>query len=76
MIIEDVSASRAAFRPYLASSIWVETPRDERLRRGLERDGESSAAQWAEWMAEEDKWVAAESPVDYVDLVVSGAARA
>src|SRR6478672_9439015 len=42
LVVEGVSSSRKAFRPYLAFSIWVEMPREERLRRGLERDGEDA----------------------------------
>lgn len=74
LIIEGVSSSRKAFRPYLALSVWVETPREERLRRGLERDGEESRSQWEEWMRQEDEYVARENPHENADLVVSGIA--
>lgn len=72
IILEGVSASREIFRPYLAFSIWVETPRDERLRRGLERDGENARGLWEQWMAEEDSYVKREDPVKKADVVVSG----
>ena len=42
VILEGVSASREAFRPFLTYSIWVEAPADVRLTRGLERDGEGA----------------------------------
>ena len=51
VILEGVSASREVFRPYLAYVIWIETPREERLRRGLERVGEDARDQWERWMA-------------------------
>jgi len=73
VILEGVSASREAFRPFLTYSIWVEAPADVRLRRGLERDGEGARAQWEEWMAEEDRYVERERPQERVDLVLSGA---
>jgi hypothetical protein len=38
LILEGVSSSRAAFGPYLAFRVWVSASRQERLRRGLERD--------------------------------------
>ena len=57
VIVEGVTASRQAFRPYLAYSIWVETPRDLRLRRGLERDGEPARGAWTEWMEAEDRYI-------------------
>jgi uridine kinase len=73
LLIEGVSASRKAFQPFLAFSVWVETSRDERLRRGLERDGEDARAQWDEWMAEENEYLKLERPAQRADLIVSGA---
>ncbi|MGA2469636.1 MAG: hypothetical protein ABSG64_02980 [Solirubrobacteraceae bacterium] len=72
LIIEGVSSSRLAFRPYLAASVWVETARPERLRRGLERDGQDALALWQDWMAAEDDYIAREHPERHADLVVSG----
>jgi uridine kinase len=76
VLLEGVSASREAFRPYLAFSIWVETPREVRLRRGLDRDGEQAREDWERWMAEEDAYVERERPADHADLVLSGDADA
>jgi len=45
VLLEGVTASRRAFRPYLAYSIWIEAARELRLRRGIERDGEEARAQ-------------------------------
>jgi uridine kinase len=72
VILEGVTASRQAFRPYLAYSIWVETPRDLRLRRGLERDGEAARGAWTDWMEAEDRYIKSERPADRADLVVPG----
>ncbi|HET9719269.1 MAG TPA: hypothetical protein VFP55_04250 [Solirubrobacteraceae bacterium] len=72
LIIEGVSASRRAFARYLSLTVWVETPREERLRRGLERDGPGALRRWEQWMAREDDYVAAERPHERADLVVSG----
>ena len=74
VVIEGVGACRSAWRHRLTKSIWIETPRDERLRRGLARDGLELADFWREWMAAEDEYVAAEDPKTYVDVVVDGAA--
>ena len=71
-ILEGVSASREAFRPFLTYSVWIETPRDLRLRRGLDRDGEEARARWEQWMAEEDDYVRRERPREHADLVVPG----
>ena len=72
VILEGVSASRARFTPFLTYTIWIETPRDVRLRRGLERDGEGARAQWEQWMAEEDEYVARERPHETAHVVLPG----
>lgn len=71
-MLEGVSASREAFRPYLALTIWVETPRELCLARGLERDGEGMRAQWEAWMAEEDAYIARERPHEHADVILRG----
>ena len=72
VVVEGVTATRASFRPYLAYSIWVETPRELRLRRGLDRDGQDALPAWEGWMAEEDTYVARERPADHVNAVLPG----
>jgi uridine kinase len=72
VIVEGVTASREAFREYMAFSIWIDAPRGVCLRRGLDRDGEAARAQWESWLAAEDEYVAREQPTRYADLVVSG----
>jgi uridine kinase len=72
VILEGVTASREAFRPFLTYSVWIETPRELRLSRGLERDGEEARAQWEKWMTEEDDYLRRERPQDHADLVLPG----
>jgi uridine kinase len=72
VILEGVSASREAFQPFLTYSIWIETPRELRLRRGLDRDGERARGLWEEWMAQEDRYIERERPQDRADLVLAG----
>jgi uridine kinase len=72
VVLEGVSASRDAFRLYLSLTVWVATPREERLRRGLARDGQGARGQWLAWMADEDAYFAREQPARRADLVVSG----
>ncbi len=74
VIVEGVSASRDAFRPFLSFTIWVETPRDERLRRGLERDGVEALDQWQGWMAAEDDYIRREHPIEKADVIIDGTA--
>ena len=70
--MEGVSASRSEFRPYLSFSIYIETDRDLRLKRGLERDGEAALPLWQQWMAEEDEYLLRDQPQEYTDVVISG----
>jgi dephospho-CoA kinase len=72
VILEGVTASREAFQPFLAYSIWIETPRELRLQRGLERDGGDARAQWAQWMEAEDRYMEREQPAERADCVLSG----
>jgi uridine kinase len=72
VILEGVTASQKAFRPYLTYSIWVDAPPELRLRRGLERDGDDARAQWESWMAEEENYRATEHPRERADFVVRG----
>ncbi len=75
LIIEGVGSSQSALAPYLSASVWVQTSRAERLRRGLERDGQQALALWEEWMRAEDEYIAAQRPDRCADLVVSGDER-
>ena len=72
LILEGVSSSRLAFDSYLAFRIWVDTNREVRLARGIERDGEAMREQWGLWMADEDAYVASDDPVGRADLVILG----
>ena len=72
VVVEGVTASREAFRPYLAYSIWVETARELRLARGLERDGDNARELWEQWMEHEDHYVKRERPAEHADRVLPG----
>jgi uridine kinase len=72
VILDGVTASRDAFRSYLAYSIWIETPRELRLKRGLERDGAEALGQWEDWMDAEDRYVERERPAERADCVLRG----
>lgn len=76
VIIEGVGATRAAWRDRLAYRVWVDCPRDLRLARGIERDGEEFREFWHEWMRAEDIYVETEHPYAHADLIVDGAAQA
>jgi uridine kinase len=73
VVVEGVSSTRSEVDVPWALTIWVETPRDVRLARALERDGEQLRARWFEdWIPSEQAYIAAQDPQSRVDLVVSG----
>jgi len=75
-IIEGVSSSRREWADRLCFSVWVETPRDERLRRGLEREGTDALSAWNGWMAVEDEFFARDKPWERATAIVPGTATA
>jgi uridine kinase len=72
MILEGVRSSRKELRPFLTYAIWVDTPIKVCLKRGLERDGPSTKAQWEKWFEEEDEYIKHDDPIGYANLKVSG----
>ena len=76
VVVESVYLLRDQLRHYASVSIWVETPRNVRLARGLERDGEAARKRWVnEWMPAEDAYVSAMRPDVAAMLVVDGRGR-
>ncbi|WP_218154472.1 uridine kinase [Bacillus sp. OV322] len=54
-------------------TIWVECPREIRLSRGIERDGEEARDMWEnKWMISEDIYVEEQKPDERADFVVNG----
>jgi hypothetical protein len=56
----------------LTMAIWIESPREMRLDRGIERDGESMRPAWDRWMAEEVAFFARDRTRQRADLIVDG----
>jgi uridine kinase len=73
VVVEGVSSTRAEVAVPWSLTVWVDTPPDVRLARGVERDGEALRAQWEQvWMPEEDAYIDAQSPHLRADLLVRG----
>lgn len=70
VILEGVTASREAFRPYLAYAIWIDAAPEVRLARGLRRDGNAAKDQWLLDMANEDAYMARERPADHANALI------
>jgi uridine kinase len=73
LVVEGVSSTRADLGAPWSLQIWVDAPREVRLARALERDGEAMLPLWLEvWMPSEEAYIARERPEERVDLVVDG----
>ncbi|SDS60300.1 AAA domain-containing protein [Paraoerskovia marina] len=58
LIVEGCGAAPRSVDAFAACVIWVEAPDDERLRRGLRRDGAAMRAEWIRWMSAEREFFA------------------
>jgi uridine kinase len=73
VIIEGVYSSRRELAALYDLRVWVECPRELRLSRGLERDGETARQRWEEdWMASEDRYIQEHRPHESADVIVAG----
>lgn len=71
VLVEGNYTTRAELRAFYDLTVWVEAPHELRLQRGVERDGPGSREQWLElWMPEEERYIAAQDPRRWVDVVV------
>jgi len=74
LVLEGVSAARAAIRPELTYAVFVTAPRPLRLERTLRRDGEELRPHLEKWQDGEDRHFAADGTEAHADLVVDGTA--
>lgn len=75
LVVEGVGALRNEIGHPWHLSVWVDTPADLRLQRGVERDGEAMRSTWTDrWMPEEDAYVATQRPQERADFIVEGTA--
>lgn len=72
VIIEGVSSGRSEWAAHISFLIWIETPREERLRRGVERDGIAALDDWESWMAGEDAHYERDPTRERADVVIDG----
>ncbi len=73
VIIEGVYSIRSELSDFYDYKIWVETPREIRLKRGIERDGEAMREKWEKvWMPAEDLYLKTDFPDKIADLIVTG----
>lgn len=75
VLVEGVYSSRREVAEFYDLRIWVDCPRELRLLRGLERDGEAARRRWEEdWMPSEDRYMQEHRPQELADAIVHGVA--
>lgn len=74
LLVEGVGVGRATLHEAFDVHLWVETPPAVRRARDAVRlaAGEMSAADYADWMREEDEHFATDRPWERADVVVAG----
>jgi uridine kinase len=72
VVLEGVSSARRVVAERLTYAVWMQVDPQERLRRGLERDGQDALELWRTWMAEEDRHYEQDQAMQRADLVVDG----
>lgn len=72
LVVEGVGSGATAYDEAITCLLWVETPRDLCLARGLARDGEAMRDHWLAWRVEEERMFDQERTELRADLVVDG----
>ena len=70
VIVVGVYALQKRFLPYYDFTIWVEAPRELRIKRMIEREGAAVAQEWQKkWMAREERYAETERPFDAASTI-------
>lgn len=56
LILEGCGSGARAYAAYTTVLVWVEADRDQRLARGIARDGEQMRHHWMRWMRSEAEY--------------------
>lgn len=72
LVLEGVGCYDPAYADLVTLLVWVEAPREVRLARGLERDGEHLRERWAEFLADEERVHTRTGAHEHADVVVDG----
>jgi len=72
LIVEGAGAGARRAAAYESVLIWIEAAAPVRKKRALDRDGETFAAYWDMWAAQEETMLARERTRERADLVVDG----
>jgi uridine kinase len=74
LLLEGCGSGAARYATASRLLIWVEAPREIRVRRGVERDGADVLPHWGAWMADEERHFARQRTRERADVLVDGTA--
>ena len=74
LVIEGVGVAQSAARPCASLVVYIDAPYEERLARGIARDGEELRDEWRAWQEEESAFLAREQTRASADVVIDGTA--
>jgi uridine kinase len=72
LVLEGVGSGCRMHDDLIGVLVWVDAPHALRMRRGIERDGESFAPRWEAWAEAEEALFARHRTRQRADLVVDG----
>jgi hypothetical protein len=75
VVVEGVTCSRRPVADRYALRLWVETPAEVCLRRGLARDGAAMLGRWRDWQRREEAFFAADPVRSRAQVEVCGDPR-
>lgn len=70
LVVEGCGSSVRPAGEYAALRVWVEADPDERMRRGIERDGETYRPHWERWARQETALFEADRTRERADVVI------
>ncbi|MBA2445618.1 MAG: uridine kinase [Nocardioidaceae bacterium] len=71
LILEGCGSGAQAYTPYTSLLVWIEAGQEERIARGIQRDGPGVLANWLAWMDREAAHFAANRTRARADLHLS-----
>jgi hypothetical protein len=70
LLVEGVGSGARPGWQLVSTLIWLEAGREERFRRGIERDGESYLPHWLQWAEDEQALFDSDGTRSRADLVI------
>lgn len=71
VVLEGVGSWSPAIAPLVGLLVWVEASTEDRLARGIARDGEEMRPHWEQWRIDEDEMFARLRTRDHADVLVA-----